>query len=410
MPTTTFEYRVRDRDGKLVKGRIDADSRPLVASRLKEMGYLPIEIKAASSLSLNREITIPGLSDRVKLKEISVMSRQLATMVAAGLTLVRALTVLGSQVASKPLRAALQAVRSEVERGASFSSALAQHPRIFDPLYVSMVRAGEAGGQLDTVLLKLAASIEKRVELRSKVRSAFTYPVVVVCVVVLVVTAMMIFVVPTFKHLYGSLHGVLPLPTRIVIQISDVLASVWALAVVAVVVGGIVALRWWIATDRGRQVWDRLRLRPPVFGPLMHKIALSRLLSTLSSLLAAGVGIIEALEMAADNVGNRIVADAARAATAGVREGRSLAASLADHAVIPAMVLQMVETGEESGSVSDMLERVAGFYDNEIEVTVGSLTALLEPALIVFMGVCIGAIVVSLYLPMFDYVKLLSPS
>jgi type IV pilus assembly protein PilC len=410
MTTTTFEYRVRDREGKLVKGRIEGDSRPVVVSHLRDMGFTPVEIKAASSIDLKRDITIPGISDRVPLKEISVMSRQLATMVAAGLTLARAIGVLSTQVESKPLRAALAEVRSEVEHGASFSSALAKHPKIFDRLYLAMVRAGEAGGQLDSVLLKLATSIEKRVALRSKVRSAFTYPAVVVCVVVLVVTAIMIFVVPTFKHLYDSLHGVLPLPTRIVIGASNVLASIWALAVVAAVVGLVVAFRWWISTERGRLTWDRLRLRAPIFGSLVLKMSLSRVLSTLSTLLAAGVGIMESLEMAADNVGNRIVGDAFRGAISGVRDGRGLAATLSDYAVIPPMVIQMIETGEESGAVSDMLEKVAEFYDNEIEATVSSLTSLLEPVLIVFMGACIGTIVVSLYLPMFDYVKLLTPS
>ena len=410
MSMTTYEYRVRDNAGKVVKGRIDADNKSLVATRLREMGYLPIEIKATSALDLHRDIRIPGLSDRVNLKEISVMSRQLATMVASGLTLVRAIAVLSAQVESKPLRTVLVAVRSDVEHGSSFSAALAKHPKVFDRLYVSMVRAGEVGGQLDVVLLKLASSIEKRVELRSKVRSAFTYPVVVVCVVVLVITAMMLFVVPTFKHLYGSLHGTLPLPTRIVIGISSVVASVWALAVVAVVAGVVLAARWWVSTEKGRLTWDRVRLRAPVFGPLMLKVGLSRMLATLATLLSSGVGIIESLEMAADNVSNRIVSNAARGAIVGVRDGRSLASALAEHPVVPPMVLQMVETGEESGAVSDMLEKVAQFCDNEIDATVGSLTSLLEPALIVFMGICIGAIVISLYLPMFDYVKLLQPS
>jgi type IV pilus assembly protein PilC len=288
--------------------------------------------------------------------------------------------------------------------------ALAKHPKIFDRLFVAMVKAGEAGGQLDTVLLKMADSIEKRVALRSKVKSAFTYPVVVVCVVVSVVTAMMIFVVPTFKNLYGSLHGSLPLPTKIVIDISNLVASVYGFAVLAIVIGLIFALRWWVSTDAGVRVWDTVRLRPPVFGPLVLKMALTRMLSTLGTLLSSGVGIIESLEMAADNVTNVNVGDAARGAVAGVREGRSLAATLSDYPIIPPMVIQMIETGEESGAVSDMLARVAQFYDNEIEVTVGSLTALLEPLLIVFMGICIGAIVISLYLPMFDYVKLLAPS
>jgi type IV pilus assembly protein PilC len=406
---TTYDYKVRDPDGKLVKGRLDADSVPVVANRLREMGYLPVEIKKGSPFSLRGDFEIPGLTDRVKLKEVAVMSRQLATMVAAGLTLVRALSVLAEQLESKPLRSAVLDVRADVERGSAFSASLEKHPKVFDRLYISMVKAGEAGGQLDTVLLKLATRIEKQVELRSKVRSAFTYPIVVVALVVVIVSAMMIFVVPTFKHLYGSLNGQLPLPTRIVIKISDTVASVWALAVIAIVIATVVGVRRLIRSDSGRAQWDRLKLKVPVFGQLTLKIALSRFTATLSALLLAGIGIIEALEITAENVGNRVVADAARSAQAGVREGRSLGSTLAEYPVIPSMVTQMIETGEESGTVGDMLGRVATFYDNEVDATVSSLTSLLEPALIVFMGVCVGAIVVSLYLPMFDYVKLLTP-
>ncbi len=407
--TTTYDYKVRDQEGKLIKGRLDADSVPLVVTRLREMGYLPIEIKQGSSLDLHGDISIPGLTDRVKLKDVSTMSRQLSTMISAGLPLVRSLSVLSGQVASKPLRETVLEVRSDVERGLTLSSALEKHPKVFSPIYIAMVRAGEASGQLDIVLEKVAGRIEKQVELRSKVRSAFTYPVVVVCVVVVIVTAMMIFVVPTFKHLYSSLHGTLPFPTQIVIKISSVLASFWLVVVLAVLVLSVVAVRRWKRTDKGEELWDGLKLKVPVFGKLSLNIAISRFASTLSVLLQSGIGIIEALEITAANVGNRIVAQAARDAQLGVREGRSLGATLAAYPVIPTMVTQMVETGEESGTVGDMLGRVARFFDNEIDATVGSLTSLLEPALIVFMGVCVGAIVVSLYLPMFDYVKLLTP-
>lgn len=407
--TTTYDYKVRDREGKLIKGKLDADSVPLVATRLRDMGYLPIEIKQGSSVDLHGDIRIPGITDRVRLKDVATMSRLLATMIAAGLTLVRALSVLAEQLESKPLREAVLEVRSEVERGSSFSSSLEKHPKIFTPIYVSMVRAGEASGQLDSVLLRLAARLEKQVELRGKVRSAFTYPIVVVCVVVVIVAAMMVFVVPTFKHLYATLHGKLPTPTRIVIGISNTVASVWSIAIVAALVLIVVGVLRWKRTDSGGDIWDRAKLRVPVFGTLSLKIAISRFASTLSVLLQAGIGIIEALEITAENVGNRVVAKAARDAQAGVREGRSLGAVLAAFPVIPSMVNQMVETGEESGTVGDMLGRVATFYDNEIDATVGSLTSLLEPALIVFMGACVGTIVVSLYLPMFDYVKLLTP-
>jgi len=278
---------------------------------------------------------------------------------------------------------------------------------VFPPLYIAMVRAGEVGGQLDSVLLKLSSTLEKQVELRQKVRSAMAYPAIVFCAVIVIVTAMMIFIVPIFKHLFTSLNGQLPLPTRIVIAISNVVASVWLLVVIAAIVLIVVAMRRWIATPSGRRRWDAFKLRPPVFGPLTHKVALARFCSTFSSLLSAGVPVIEALDIVSSNAGNQIVADALIGAQDGVREGKNLSAILAKYPVMPIMVTQMIETGEESGALDDMLDKVSIFYDNEVNATVDSLTSILEPLIILFMGACIGAIVISLYLPMFDYVKLL---
>ncbi len=406
MPTTTFDYKVRDADGKMVKGQLEADSVPLVAARLRDMGYAPVEIRPVS-LNLKREINIPGITDRVPLKEVALMSRQLATMVAAGLTLVRALGVLADQIESKPLREAMLQVRQEVEQGSSLSTSLEKLPKIFPPLYIAMVRAGEVGGELDSVLLKLSDTLEKQVELRQKVKSAMSYPAIVFCAVVVIVTAMMIFIVPIFKHLFTSLNGTLPLPTRIVIGISNIVVSVWLLVVIAAIVLIVVLVRRWIATPNGRRKWDALKLRPPVFGPLSHKVALARFCTTFSSLLSAGVPVIEALDIVAANAGNQVVADALIGAQDGVREGKNLSTILARYPVMPIMLTQMVETGEESGALDDMLDKVATFYDNEVNATVDSLTSILEPLIILFMGACIGAIVISLYLPMFDYVKLL---
>jgi len=406
MPTTTFDYKVRDMDGKLVKGQLEAESVPLVAARLREMGYAPVEIKPVTTINLKREITIPGITDRVALKDVALMSRQLATMVSAGLTLVRALSVLADQIESKPLREAMLQVRQDVEQGTSLSSALERLPKVFPPLYISMVRAGEVGGELDAVLLKLSTTLEKQVELRQKVRSAMAYPAIVFCAVILIVTAMMIFIVPIFKKLFTDLNGKLPVPTQIVISISNVIASVWLLLVIGLIIAFVVLMRRWIATPNGREKWDAFKLRPPVFGPLAHKVALARFSTTFSSLLAAGVPVIEALDIVAANSGNQIVANALIGAQEGVREGKSLSATLSQYPVMPVMVTQMIETGEESGALDEMLDKVATFYDNEVNATVDSLTSILEPLIILFMGACIGTIVISLYLPMFDYVKL----
>jgi len=407
MPTTTFDYKVRDREGRLVAGQLEGDNMPLVAAKLRDMGFAPIEIKPVSGVNFKRELSIPGLSDRVKLKDVALMSRQLATMVASGLTLVRSLAVLSDQIESKPLREAMLRVRADVEQGTLLSASLEKIPKIFPPLYIAMVKAGEIGGSLDTVLLKLSSTLEKQVELRSKVRSAMSYPAIVLCLVVVIVTCLMIFVVPIFKRLFQTLGGQLPLPTRIVISVSDVLASIWLLVVIGSVAAIVFAIRRWIATPKGREKWDRLKLRPPVFGPLVHKVALARFTATLSSLLSSGVPIIEALDIVAANSGNQIVADALRGAQDGVRQGQALSASLARYEVMPIMVTQMIETGEESGALDSMLEKVAIFYDNEVNATIDSLTSILEPMLIVIMGVAIGAIVISMYLPMFNIYKLI---
>jgi type IV pilus assembly protein PilC len=402
MATTTFDYKVRDRNGRLVSGQLDGDNLALVAAKLRDMGFAPVEIKPVKGMNLKAEINIPGLSDRVKLKEVALMSRQLATMVSAGLTLVRALSVLSDQIESKPLREAMMQVRSDVEQGTLLSAALEKLPKIFPPLYISMVKAGEVGGSLDLVLLKLSTTLEKQVELRSKVRSAMAYPAIVMCLVVIIVTALMIFVVPIFSKLFTSLGAKLPLPTRIVIGISNIVASVYLLVVIAAVVLIIVAFRRWIASPSGRAAWDRFKLKPPIFGPLVHKVALTRFTSTLASLLTAGVPIIESLDIVAANSGNQLVADAVRGAQDGVRQGQSLSSTLAQYEVMPIMVTQMIETGEESGALDEMLDKVAEFYDNEVNSTIQSLTSVLEPLLIVTMGCAIGFIVISMYLPMFD--------
>jgi len=252
MATTTFDYKVRDRSGRLVSGQLEGDNLALVAAKLRDMGFAPVEIKPVRGVNLKSDINIPGLSDRVKLKEVALMSRQLATMVAAGLTLVRSLGVLADQIESKPLREAMLQVRSDVEQGTLLSAALEKLPKIFPPLYIAMVKAGEVGGSLDLVLLKLSTTLEKQVELRSKVRSAMAYPAIVMCLVVVIVTALMIFVVPIFKKLFASLGATLPLPTRIVIGISNIVASVYLLVVVGAVIVMVIAFRRWIATPSGR--------------------------------------------------------------------------------------------------------------------------------------------------------------
>jgi type IV pilus assembly protein PilC len=402
----TFEYKVRDRQGNLVEGQLEADSMSLVVGKLREMGYLPISVKPRSRLSARTEITIPGLTNRVKLAELAVATRQLATMIDSGLSVVRSLAILATQVESKELARVLGEVRLEVERGSSLSAACAQHPKVFSHLFVTMVQAGEAGGSLDAVLQQLATTMEKQAALNRKIRSAMTYPAVVLSVMIVIFTALLVFVVPIFKRIFTQLHATLPGPTQAVLKISAIVTSPWVLVVLGVLALALVVFKRWIGTDRGRRAFDGFKLKPPVFGPLLHKVALARFAGTLSSLVAAGVPILESLDICSDTSGNQVVADALQAAKNGVREGRSLADCLKEHeAVVPSLVTQMVEVGEQTGALDAMLRKAADFYDQEVETTVANLTQLLEPMLTVIMGAGVGTMVICMYLPMFDYIK-----
>ena len=277
----TFEYKVKDRSGKLVQGSLEAENAQLVVSKLRSMGYIPIEIQQKGGANLGRELKIPGFSDRVKLKDIAIFSRQFATMINSGLSLLRALYILAEQTESKPLADIVNQVRMDVERGASLSQALGKHPKAFNRLYVSMVRAGEVGGSLDSVLLRLADTIEKQVELRRKVKSAMTYPMVVAILVLIIVTAMLLFVIPMFQNIYGQLGGSLPAPTQVLINISNVVRKFWYI-IFALEIGAAFGFRRWINSEDGRKKWDAIKLRIPIFGKLVRKTALARFSRTLS--------------------------------------------------------------------------------------------------------------------------------
>jgi len=283
----TFDYKVRDRTGNLVEGQLEGDSLALVVAKLREMGYLPLAVTPKTGVNVRREISIPGFTNRVKLNEIAVVTRQLATMIDSGLSVVRSLGILAGQVENKELSRVLGEVRMEVERGSSLSGACAKHAKIFNTLFVTMVQAGEAGGHLDSVLLELAETIEKQAVLRRKVKSAMTYPIIVLSVMVVIFLALLIFIVPVFQKLFASLHAKLPLPTLVVIGISKIVLSVWAVLLIALIVVSIVLLRRWIKTPTGRLKWDGFKLKPPIFGPLVHKVSMARLSHTLGSLIQA---------------------------------------------------------------------------------------------------------------------------
>jgi len=403
---TTYAYRVRDKEGRIVEGNLEADSVPLVAGKLRSMGYTPINIESKEAAKLQSDIKIPGITDRVKLKDISVMSRQLATMINSGLSLLKALTILGEQTENKVLAAAITEVRLDVERGASFSQAIAKQPKVFNTLYVAMVKSGEVSGTLDEVLTRLADTLERQLELRRRVRSAMTYPAVVAVLVGLITTAMLVFIIPQFETMYADLGGTLPLPTRALLFISSVARTFFIPIVVLEIVGLVVFLKW-IKTEKGRASWDAFKLRVPIFGKLVQKVALARFSRTLAALTRSGVPILEALDIVAETAGNTVVATAVRDTQRSVKTGESLAKPLERHEVFPAMVVQMLAVGEETGALDEMLDKVADFYDQEVAATVDALTSIIEPLLIAVMGGVVGTMIIALYLPMFNIINLI---
>ena len=404
MPTT-YAYKVRDRSGKVHAGTIEADNTALVANRLRQMGYVPIAIDKKAGGGVKKDVTIPGLTNRVKLKEIAIFSRQFATMINAGLTLLRALSILVVQTESKYFSTVIESLRADIQSGSSLSQAMARHPKEFNRLYVSMIRAGETGGNLDVTLNELASTIEKQVELRGKIRSALAYPGMVLSLVILILTAMLVFIVPIFKKMYADLKGTLPLPTRVLVGVSDIFVHAFPFVILAVI-GAVIAYKRWVRTPPGRQTRDRLLLKVPIFGGLIRKTAMTRFSNTLATLLSSGVPVLESLEITSDTVGNVVVSDGVRAIGEGAKKGEPMSRPLEDHPVFPPMVIQMMAVGEETGALDTLLRKVATFYEQEVERTVEALTSLLEPLLIVVLGGAVGSMVISLYLPMFDIIKL----
>jgi type IV pilus assembly protein PilC len=388
----------------MVSGEMSAANQDLVLAKLREMGYVPLEVKQKKGLGLKTEFRFR--KGKVKLKQLAVFSRQFATMVNSGLPLLRALSILEEQTEDKELARIVGEIRADVEKGTALSSAMARHTRTFSRLYVAMIKAGETAGTLDSVLLRLADQLEKEVTLRQKIKSAMTYPVVVFSLVVLILAAMLIFVVPTFKDLYQQLGGTLPAPTRLLIAMSDIVKKFF-LFVIAGIVVLIYFFKRWKKTENGRHVVDRAKLKIPIFGGLFHKTAMSRFSRTLSVLSRSGVPILQSLDIVAETVQNSVVARAVRDVQSSVKEGQSIAGPLERHKVFPPMVVQMIAVGEETGALDTMLEKIADFYDEEVTATVDALTSMIEPAMIAVVGGTVGAIVIALYLPTFKIFELI---
>jgi type IV pilus assembly protein PilC len=402
MPTAlTYAYTSRDEAGKLVKGKMDAQSEAVVLSRLRTMGLSPVaiaETKAGSGL--NMEISIAGFQRNVPLKAIAIASRQMATMTGAGLSLLRTLTILTEQTENPTLAKALDDVRTQVEGGTTLSDAFGKHPRIFPPLFIHLVRAGETGGFLDKSLESIAATFEADVKLRATIKSALTYPVVVLAMALFSVIGMLIFIVPVFKKMFADLGGALPAPTQILVTVSENMA--WIAPIL--VVGGVVFAVWWRRnkhTDRVRSVVDPLRLKLPVFGLLMKKVAVARFTRNFATMTGAGVPILQSLGIVGSTSGNWVVEQALLRVQESVRSGHSIAEPLAAQGVFPPMVTQMIAVGEDSGALEQMLNKIADFYDDEVQTTTEQLTSLIEPLMIGVIGVVIGGMIIALYMPIF---------
>ncbi len=401
-----FEYAVRDGAGKLVKGRIEASNQAAVVARLKTMGLAPVSIDEVSTGGLQREIKIPGMGEKVTLKDLAIMSRQLATMINSGLSILRALSILAEQTENAYLARILGQVRSEVESGTALSNGLAKHPIIFPPLMINMIKAGEVGGFLDQVLLSIAANYESEVKLRGKVKSAMTYPIVVFCIAILAVVGMLLFIVPVFAGLFESLGGKLPALTQFLVTMSDGLKFVGPFIAV-----GLVAFAIWWRKNRNkesvRNVVDPWKLKMPIFGGLFQKIAVARFTRNFGTMIHSGVPLLQALSIVGGTSGSIVIEHATKDIAESVRRGDSLSGPLSKHAVFPPMVVQMMAVGEDTGALDSMLGKIADFYDQEVEATTEQLTSLIEPLMIAFLGGIIGTMVVALYLPIFNIFELI---
>jgi type IV pilus assembly protein PilC len=403
MPVTfeSFNYRAVDSaSGASVRGTLEASNEAAVVTKLHAQGLVPLDVRPVSTSGLNREITIFGGRRRVKLKPLALFARQLSNLINAGLPLMRALVVLTDQTDDPAVRSALRGVQSDLESGMAFSAALARQPQAFPPLMVSLVRVGEAGGFLGDSLKMVADTYRSDAELQDKLKAASTYPLVVLIIAILAMIGMITFIVPVFEQMFASLGGQLPWPTQVLVTVSRNMA--WILPVLAVL--GVGGWAWWVRnrnTERIRKVVGPLTLRMPIFGKLATKVAVSRFSRNLAMMLKAGVPLLQALDTVGQTSNNWAVERALDAIEVSVREGRSFAGPLARSGIFPALVSQMVAVGEESGTLPEMLASIADMYDAEVKSATEQLASVLEPILIVTVGIMIGSMVLALYMPIF---------
>jgi type IV pilus assembly protein PilC len=393
-----FSYTGRTRGGQTIAGEIEAGSREAVVARLRAQQVIATSVRAKA-----REINIQLFGSGVTEKEIVIFTRQFATMIDAGLPLVQCLEILASQQENKVFKKVLVEIRQSVEGGSTFAAALKQHPKVFTSLYANMVEAGEAGGILDTILNRLAQYMEKAMALKKKVKSAMIYPSTIITVAVAVVIFLLVFVIPTFKAMFEGFGASLPLPTVIILEASRIVRA-YFLYGVAAVVAALFGLRTWYRTAAGRTAVDGFLLKAPVVGILIRKVAVAKFTRTLGTLISSGVAILDGLDITARTAGNKIIEQAVLRTRASIAEGKTIAEPLKASGVFPPMVVQMISVGEQTGALDAMLAKIADFYDEEVDSSVANLTSLLEPMLMVFLGIVIGGVVIAMYLPIFKLV------
>jgi len=394
-----YTYRGTNRAGTAVSGEMTATSKVELQNLLKRQ-----QITATKMSEKGREFNVPTFGSGVKARELAIFTRQFSVMIDAGLPLVQCLEILASQQENKTFQKVLTNTRAAVEGGSTLSAAMKQSPKVFDPLYTNMVEAGETGGILDTILQRLSGYIEKNVKLQRAVKSALVYPVGVLTIAAGVIILLLWKVVPIFATLFAGLGVNLPLPTRIVIGLSNLIGSWFGLLFLAAIVGIIVGLKTWYGTPGGKLVLDALILKLPVVGILMRKIAVARFTRTLGTLISSGVPILEGLDITAKTAGNAVVEQALTKVRRSLEEGKSLTEPLKDSQIFPGMVTQMIAVGEQTGAMDAMLQKIADFYEEEVDAAVKDLLTALEPVMIVFLGVVVGGVVISMYLPLFSLI------
>ncbi|KAF0221889.1 MAG: type IV pilus assembly protein [Geobacteraceae bacterium] len=395
-----FNWEARSKAGSQQKGVMEATSTALVEAQLKRYGFTGISVKEEGK-GLSMELKLPSFGGgKVETKELVVFTRQFATMIDSGLPLVQCLDILAGQQDKQAFKSILYKVKEDVESGSTFADALAKHPKAFDQLYVNLVAAGEVGGILDTILNRLAAYIEKAMKLKKQVKGAMVYPATIMSIAVIVIGVILVFVIPTFAKMFADFGSDLPAPTKFVIALSNFLKKY----LIVMIVGFFVlsaAFKKYYATAKGRKLIDSLALKAPIVGPLIRKVSVAKFTRTLGTMISSGVPIMDGLEIVAKTAGNKIVEEAIYKVRQAISEGKTIAEPLEECGVFPPMVVQMISVGEATGAMDAMLNKIADFYDDEVDDAVGALTSMMEPLLMVFLGTTVGGLVVAMYLPIF---------